>query len=131
MPGRTGGACYGARVELLAVVWWGLVSWLVAGLLLGVAVRLLPPWRGASWLATVALALLGALGAGLLATALGFGGLAALDLRSLAVAALGALLVALLFALLRVRRQLAAERPRPPLSGRGEAARRGARRPAG
>jgi uncharacterized membrane protein YeaQ/YmgE (transglycosylase-associated protein family) len=81
---------------------WGLIAWCTTGLLLGLVVRLLPPWRGTSWLLTLAVGLLGALSGGVLATALGFGGLVGFDARSAAAAALGGLLALLLFALARV-----------------------------
>ena len=102
-------------------VWWGAISWCAAGLLLAVLLRLLPPWRVASWLAASAVGLAGATSGGLLATLLGFGGVAAFDWRSLVAAALAALLALLLLALLRT----------PSVSGRGEADRRGGRRPGG
>jgi uncharacterized membrane protein YeaQ/YmgE (transglycosylase-associated protein family) len=90
-------------------------------LLLALFLRLLPPWRGASWLAASAVGLAGGTSGGLLATVLGFGGVAAFDWRSLVAAALAALLAMLLLALLRTR----------TVSGRGEADRRGDRRPGG
>lgn len=102
-------------------VWWGAIAWCVAGWGVAVLLRLLPPWRGASWLLSLAAGLAGATSGGLLATVLGFGGVAAFDWRSLAAAALLALLAMLLLALLRTR----------TVSGRGEADRRGDRRPAG
>jgi len=83
--------------------WWGAISWGAAGLLLAVLFRLLPPWRGTSWLLALAIGIAGALGGGVLATALGFGGLVGFDLRALATAALGALLALLLLALGRSR----------------------------
>jgi uncharacterized membrane protein YeaQ/YmgE (transglycosylase-associated protein family) len=84
-------------------VWWGAIAWSVAGLLLAAVLRLLPPWRGSSWLLALAVGLVGALVGGVLATVLGFGGLAAFDLRSLATAGLGALLALLVLALARTR----------------------------
>jgi hypothetical protein len=95
-------------------LWWGLASWCGAGLLLAVLLRLLPPWRGSSWLSALASGLAGGLGGGVLATALGFGGLAGLDLRALATAALGALLALLLLALFNVSAGAAREGGRPP-----------------
>lgn len=89
-----------ARATVAAVTaWWGLLSWLGAGLALALLLHLLPPWRPLPRLGVLAVALLGALGGGALATALGFGGLAGFDPRSLATAALAGLLAALLLAL--------------------------------
>lgn len=82
-------------------IWWGAIAWCGAGLLLAVVLRLLPPWRGSSWLLALAIGFVGGLAGGVLATSLGFGGLAALDVRSIATAALSALLVLLGFALAR------------------------------
>ena len=79
--------------------WWGLLSWLGAALGLAVAVRLLPPWRALPALGILVVAVLGALAGGVLATALGFGGLAGFDPRSLATSALAALFALLLLAL--------------------------------
>ena len=81
---------------------WGLLSWLLAGLAVGAAFRLAARWlligvgmeRGG--LACGFLGAGGGLLGGLLATLLGFGGLAAYDPRSLVLAGLGALLVLLL-----------------------------------
>lgn len=97
MRRRAKRACYGADVEL----WWGAIAWCGVGLVLAVVLRLLPPWRGSSWLLALAIGLVGALAGGVLATAFGFGGLAALDVRSIATAALSALLLLLGLALAR------------------------------
>lgn len=78
----------------------GIGSWILAGLLAGVLVRLLPgPRRGR--LAAVAVGLAGALAGGLVATLLGFGGIRAFDVRGFVVATLGAVLLLQLAALLR------------------------------
>jgi hypothetical protein len=79
--------------------WWGLLGWLVVGVAIALLLRLLPPWRGAALLACLVAGVAGALAGGLLATALGFGGLAGFDPRSLATAALAGLLALLLLAL--------------------------------
>lgn len=93
-----------ARATVRAVsAWWGAISWGGAGLALAVLLRLLPPWRGSSWLLAPVVGLAGAVGGGALATALGFGGVAAFDWRSLVAAGLAALLAMLLLALLRTR----------------------------
>ena len=71
----------------------GLYSWLILGLAIGaLAPPMLAPRRGRA----IVLGVLGALGGGLLATLLGFGGLASFDARSLVTAALGSLLLVLL-----------------------------------
>ncbi len=75
----------------------GLVSWILIGLAAGLlASRFLPgePSLGATAASLVGLG--SAMIGGLLATALGFGGMAAFDVRSLATATLGAVLGCLL-----------------------------------
>jgi uncharacterized membrane protein YeaQ/YmgE (transglycosylase-associated protein family) len=84
--------------------WWGAIAWCAAGLLLAVPLRLLPPWRGIGWPLALAVGLGGALLGGALSTALGFGGLAALDWRAVATASLTAVLALLVLAILRTRR---------------------------
>lgn len=88
----------------------GLVSWLVAGLVVGAAFRLLARalltgvGTDRGWLACGFLGTGGGLLGGMLATLLGFGGLAAHDPRSLTLAVLGGLLVLLLDRWLGTRR---------------------------
>lgn len=78
----------------------GVISWILIGLLLGlVAGWLLPGRPRVGWRWTVAVGLLGALVGGVLATALGFGGLASFDVRALATTALSALLCLLVLRL--------------------------------
>jgi len=82
----------------MTFLWLGLFSWLAIGLVLGFGARWFLPGEEPRRLWTgLAASLGGALFGGTLATALGFGGLAGFDLRSLVVAALGAILA--LFAL--------------------------------
>ena len=92
---RPRGACYRPRVAW----WWGLLSWLGAGLALSLAARPLAPWRRLPLLATLAVGVAGGVAGGALATVLGFGGLAGFDPRSLATAALAALLALLVLGL--------------------------------
>jgi uncharacterized membrane protein YeaQ/YmgE (transglycosylase-associated protein family) len=78
----------------------GLGSWLAVGVLASAGARFLPPGRAAGGcVVTVLVGIAGALLGGLLATYLRFGGLSAFDLRSLAIAALGALLLLMLLRL--------------------------------
>ena len=79
-------------MKLPAVPITGLALWLVAGVAIGVvAPRLVPsPAVRRRW--SLVFALLGALGGGLLATLLGFGGIASPDVRSVVIAALASLL---------------------------------------
>jgi hypothetical protein len=63
----------------------GLISWAVAGAAAALLARLVPRRRGTLWIEALA-ALAAALAGGLVATALDFGGIAALDARSAAFA---------------------------------------------
>ncbi len=75
----------------------GLLSWLAIGLIAGLSASpMLPGTPGLGRGLALAAGLGGALAGGLLATVLGFGGLAAYDLRSLATATLAAVLGLLL-----------------------------------
>lgn len=76
----------------------GLITWLAVGLLGGWLGRALLPGRPPlGWLGALAAGLLGAVAGGVVASLLGFGGIAAYDPRSLATATLTAMLA--LFAL--------------------------------
>lgn len=78
----------------------GILSWIVIGLLAGGLARLLLPGRQRlGCFATTAVGVLGGLTGGFLATLLGFGGISGFDLRSLAIATAGALLLILVFGL--------------------------------
>jgi len=106
---------------VLDAVWWAALAWSIAGLTLGALVHVVPAWRGSSWGLTLLVGLLGAWAGGLLATVLGFGGLAGFDLGALAVATAAALLALLLHAWSRARRLVATAPPEPadPLPRRG------------
>ncbi len=80
----------------------GLFSWIVMGLVAGALARLLLPGKDkAGCVLTVVIGVVGALLGGFLATKLGFGGLSGLDLRSVVIATLGAVLLLLVARLLR------------------------------
>ena len=92
----------------------GAASWTAVGLVLALLLRWLRPWRTCGLLGVLATGLLGAWAGGVLATALGFGGLGGFDPRSLATAALAALLALLVLALWRNRALLPAATPATP-----------------
>lgn len=81
-------------------LWLGLISWLLIGAAAGLlARRFLGGARPLGWTAPLFVGVGGALVGGLLATALGFGGLAGFDVRALLTAALTATLSLLLLRL--------------------------------
>jgi MFS family permease len=97
-------ACYLAGVDVVA---WGLASWTGAGLTLALLTRWLPPWRRRHLLAVIAAGLLGGWAGGVLATALGFGGLLGFDPRFLIIVGFAALLTLLVLALWGTRKRRA------------------------
>jgi uncharacterized membrane protein YeaQ/YmgE (transglycosylase-associated protein family) len=83
---------------------WGLISWAVFGLVAGIVAKFLTPGRDpGGCIITSLLGVAGALLGGFVATALGFGGVAAWDWRSFFVAVIGAVLLLLLYRVLRGR----------------------------
>ncbi len=72
----------------------GILSWLVLGLVVGVAAKLLHPGRDPGGvLVTAGIGMAGAFVGGYGGTLLGLGGVTGFDLRSLALATLGALIL--------------------------------------
>ncbi|MGD9423919.1 hypothetical protein ACLHDD_01810 [Pantoea sp. NSTU24] len=80
----------------------GLLTWLMAGLLLGWLKRLLMPGRPGGLVATLTLSMIGALLGGYIATYFELGSLATLHAGALGMAVLGALLMLLVVARLRI-----------------------------
>ncbi len=75
------------------ILFLGLISWIVLGLVVGLlAARMLPGRPALGIGSTVLLAITAAIGGGLLSTALGFGGLATYDSRALITALLTSIL---------------------------------------
>jgi uncharacterized membrane protein YeaQ/YmgE (transglycosylase-associated protein family) len=80
----------------------GILSWIVLGLVVGILAKWIMPGPDSSGIVmTILLGVAGAFVGGWIGTQLGFGSVTGFDLRSLAVAVLGALL--LLFANRRLR----------------------------
>ena len=72
----------------------GIISWLVLGLVVGCAARLLHPGRDPGGLpVTICVGMAGAFIGGYAGTLLGLGGVTGFDLRSLALATAGAVLL--------------------------------------
>ena len=82
----------------------GLILWLVAGVVAGVAGRFLLPGPPASWILSILTGIAGAVVGGTAATLMDMGGVAEFDLRSGVLALLAAALLVLLVQLLRARR---------------------------
>ena len=72
----------------------GIVTWVVFGLIAGVLAKFLMPGKqGGGTVLTTLLGIVGAVVGGFIATQLGFGDVNSFDLRSMAIAVGGALLV--------------------------------------
>lgn len=86
---------------------WGLISWVLFGLVAGIVAKLLMPGRDpGGCIVTSLIGIAGALLGGFLASALGFGGVAAWDLRSFVVAVIGAILLLVIYRALKGRRRV-------------------------
>lgn len=82
----------------------GIVTWIVLGLVAGVLAKIFMPGRDpGGFLVTIVLGIAGALVGGFIGTQLGFGNISGFDLRSLAIAVGGAMLLLFLHRQLRRR----------------------------
>lgn len=82
----------------------GIVTWIVLGLVAGVVAKILMPGRDPGGLIiTIVLGIAGAVVGGFVGTRLGFGQVSGFDLRSLAIAVGGAMLLLFLHRLLKRR----------------------------
>jgi uncharacterized membrane protein YeaQ/YmgE (transglycosylase-associated protein family) len=85
----------------------GILAWIVLGLLAGLLARMVMPGRDpAGLIVTVFLGIVGALVGGFIASQLGYGGISGFDLRSLAIAFGGAVLILFFFRMLKQRKSL-------------------------
>jgi uncharacterized membrane protein YeaQ/YmgE (transglycosylase-associated protein family) len=83
---------------------WGLISWVLFGLVAGIVAKLLMPGKDpGGCIITSLIGIAGALLGGFIASALGFGGVAAWDLRSFVVAVIGAILLLVIYRALKGR----------------------------
>jgi len=82
----------------------GIFAWIVLGLIAGVLAKFIMPGRDPGGIIiTILLGIGGAVVGGVIGTQLGFGDISGLDLRSLAIAAGGGVLLLFVYRLLRQR----------------------------
>jgi uncharacterized membrane protein YeaQ/YmgE (transglycosylase-associated protein family) len=82
----------------------GFVTWIVLGLVAGVLAKIVMPGRDPGGLiVTILLGIAGALVGGYIGTRLGFGTVSGFDMRSLAISVGGAVLLLILYRLLKRR----------------------------
>ena len=82
----------------------GFVAWIVLGLVAGVLAKIVMPGRDPGGLiVTIVLGILGALVGGWIGTQLGFGRVSGFDLRSLAIAVGGAVLLLIVYRMMKRR----------------------------
>jgi uncharacterized membrane protein YeaQ/YmgE (transglycosylase-associated protein family) len=85
-------------LAMLGVPLYGILSWLLFGLIAGVVAKFIMPGRVTGGiLMTIALGIVGAIVGGFLGTVLGFGDISGFNLRSFALAVGGAVLVLWLY----------------------------------
>lgn len=80
----------------------GILSWVLFGLIAGVIAKFIMPGRGQGGIiVTIVLGILGAVVGGFISTQLGFGDISGFDVRSMAIAVGGAVLLLLIYGMVR------------------------------
>ncbi|MEM9257103.1 MAG: GlsB/YeaQ/YmgE family stress response membrane protein [Pseudomonadota bacterium] len=80
----------------------GILSWIVLGLIAGALAKWLMPGRdGGGWIATTLLGIAGAMLGGYVGTQMGYGGVDGIDIRSIVTAALGAIVLLIIYRMIK------------------------------
>lgn len=82
----------------------GFIAWIVLGLIAGAIAKLLMPGKDpGGFIITIIIGIVGAVIGGFIGNAVGFGSVEGLDMRSIAVAVLGAIVLLVVYRMLRGR----------------------------
>ncbi|HEY2891665.1 MAG TPA: GlsB/YeaQ/YmgE family stress response membrane protein [Dongiaceae bacterium] len=80
----------------------GIIVWIVLGLVAGALAKFIMPGRDpGGFIVTILIGIAGALVGGFISTKLGYGAVDGFDIRSIVIAVLGAILLLIIFRLLR------------------------------
>lgn len=80
----------------------GIIAWIIFGLIAGAIAKLIMPGRDpGGFIVTILIGIAGAVIGGFIGTQLGWGGVSGFDLRSFGIAVVGALLLLLVFRMVR------------------------------
>ena len=80
----------------------GFIAWIVLGLVVGVIAKLIMPGKDpGGFIITILLGIAGAFVGGFIATRLGFGSVTGFDLRSLAIAVIGAFILLAIYRVIK------------------------------
>jgi uncharacterized membrane protein YeaQ/YmgE (transglycosylase-associated protein family) len=80
----------------------GILAWIVLGLIAGVVAKLIMPGRDPGGIiVTILLGIAGALVGGFIASRIGFGTVTGIDLRSVVIAVLGAIILLIAYRILK------------------------------
>jgi uncharacterized membrane protein YeaQ/YmgE (transglycosylase-associated protein family) len=83
----------------------GFIAWIIMGLIVGVIAKFLMPGKDPGGIfVTILLGIAGAFVGGFVGSRLGFGGVSGFDLRSLVLAVIGAIILLVLYRLIKKRR---------------------------
>jgi uncharacterized membrane protein YeaQ/YmgE (transglycosylase-associated protein family) len=83
----------------------GFIAWIVLGLIVGVLAKFIMPGKDPGGIiVTVLLGMAGAFVGGYIGSALGFGGITGFDLRSLVLAVVGAIILLIIYRVVRRNR---------------------------
>ncbi len=82
----------------------GILAWIIMGALAGIVAKLIMPGKDpGGFIVTILIGIVGAVVGGFLAGLLGFGGAAAFDFRTFVIATIGAILLLVVYRMIKKR----------------------------